>query len=147
MPVHAPESQPLAVSAPSLPPKGTGIKRLSRAFCNSLHGIGSALRHEAAFRQEGVAGLALVAAAFILPFDTQSRLLLVGVVFLVWITELLNSAIEWVVDYISLERHPFAKRAKDMGSGAVFLSLLLCALVWGLTLHSQWGELCAWWRG
>ncbi|MCC5841285.1 MAG: diacylglycerol kinase [Opitutales bacterium] len=128
----------------TLPAKGSGVKRVLHAGIYSLEGIGSALKHEAAFRQEAILALFMVPLALLLPVGVAAKAILVASVFLVLIVELLNSAVEWVVDYISLERHAFAKRAKDMGSAAVFLSLLNCGLLWALVLSAYWSEIRLW---
>lgn len=111
-----------------------------RAGGYSIHGLGSALRHEMAFRIEAACVLLLLPVAILLPVGILFKALLISSMLLVLIVELLNSAIEWVVDYISLERHPFAKRAKDMGSAAVMLCLINSGMMWllGLAAWQQW---------
>ena len=79
--------------------------------------------------------------AVILPVNAVSTAVMITALFLIVIAELLNSAIEWTIDDISLEKRPFAKRAKDMGSAAVFLAYINCAVVWGLILYSNWGRI------
>lgn len=116
------------------PHKSDGFRRVLNAAGYSLEGLGSAFKHEAAFRQEAILALIMVPLAIALPVGLVGAVLMISSVFFVLIVELLNSAVEWVVDYISLERHPFAKRAKDMASGAVFLSLLNVGIVWGLVI-------------
>ncbi|MCC5805365.1 MAG: diacylglycerol kinase [Opitutales bacterium] len=127
------------------PSNNRGVMRVIRATGYSLEGIGSALKHEAAFRQEFLLACLLVPVALLLPVGLLGKALLVAAVFLVLIVELLNSAVEWVVDYISTERHPFAKRAKDMGSAAVLLSLVHCGIVWGLVIAHDWERVAAMW--
>jgi len=122
-----------------LPKKGKGLGRVVRAFYYSMEGIGSSLKHEAAFRQEMILALILLPVALFLPTTVFAKALLISSLFLVLIVELLNSGIEWAIDYISLKNHPFAKRAKDMGSAAVFLSLLNCGVVWLLVLLETYG--------
>lgn len=122
------------------PVKGRGLKRVWRALGYSLEGIGSSLKHEAAFRQEAILVCVLVPVAVWLPVGLVWKAVLVGSMIWVLVVELLNSAIEWTVDYISTERHPFAKRAKDMGSAAVLLSLVNAALVWSLALWEAFGR-------
>ncbi|MEJ5209892.1 MAG: diacylglycerol kinase [Burkholderiales bacterium] len=112
----------------------SGLARIGRAFFYSLAGLRAALRHEHAFRQELVAAALLIPLSFFLPVHGTGRALMIGAVLLVLIVELLNSAVEAVVDRVSTEDHPLAKRAKDMGSAAVFLALLNVPLVWGLVL-------------
>lgn len=109
-----------------------GIRRLLAATGYSLAGLRAAWRHEAAFRQEVVLALVLAPLAFWLGQTSLQRLLLLGSCLLVLIVELLNSAIEAVVDRIGPELHELSGRAKDLGSAAVFLSLLLAAAAWAV---------------
>ncbi|MEO2216844.1 diacylglycerol kinase [Chromobacterium vaccinii] len=112
----------------------TGITRLVNAFGYSLDGLKAALRHEDAFRQLTILALILIPAAFIVHTTPLARALLVASSLATLIIELLNSAIEAAVDHTSLERHPLAKRAKDMGSAAQLLGLINLATVWGIVL-------------
>lgn len=112
----------------------TGLRRLINAVRYSADGLSAAFRHEDAFRQESFLAAVLIPAAFFMPTDGTGKALLVGSVLLVLIIELINSAVEATVDRISLERHPLAKRAKDIGSATVLLALLNLAAVWGLVL-------------
>jgi len=112
----------------------TGLRRLMNALGYSLQGMGSALRHEEAFRQEALLALVLVPTAFVVHVEAVARALMISSVVLVLVVELLNSAVEAAVDRISLENHRLAKRAKDIGSAAVFLSLINVAVVWALIL-------------
>lgn len=112
----------------------TGLQRIWNAFGYSLDGLSEAWRHENAFRQEVWLALVLIPAAFFMPVGGLGKALMVGSVLLVLVVELLNSAIEAVVDRISLEHHALAKRAKDAGSAAVMLSLVNVAAVWALAL-------------
>ena len=109
-----------------------GIGRLWRATCYSLAGIRAAWTHEAAFRQEGMLTMILAPAAFWLGGSTVERLLLLGSCLIVLITELLNSAVEAAIDRISDDQHRLSARAKDLGSAAVFISLWLAGITWGL---------------
>lgn len=119
-------------------PKGrTGIERLAYASVYSMQGFVAAVRHEAAFRQELVAAAIMLPAALWLGATWTERALLVGTVLIVLIVELLNSGLEAVVDRVSLDFHELSKRAKDYGSAAVMISLLLCALVWTAALWSR----------
>ncbi len=112
----------------------TGLVRIVKAAGYSWKGIRAAWRHEAAFRQEAVAALIAIVIACWLDVDAVSRVLLIGSVVMVIIVEILNSAIEAVVDRIGSEIHPLAGRAKDMGSAAVLLSILLAIFVWAMLL-------------
>lgn len=114
-----------------------GIARILAACRNTCDGLAWAWRSEAAFRQEVVViGIATVA-ALLLPVSGFQKLVLVGVLILVLIVEIINSAIEAIVDRISLERHPLSKVAKDMGSAAVALTLLLAVATWSVVLYSR----------
>ncbi|KMJ53718.1 MULTISPECIES: diacylglycerol kinase [Vogesella] len=113
----------------------TGLRRLLNAFGYSLDGLRAAFRHEDAFRQLSLLALLLVPLAlFVVDATPLARALLVASSIATLIIELLNSAIEAAVDHTSLERHPLAKRAKDMGSAAQLLGLVNLLLVWGLVL-------------
>jgi len=112
----------------------TGIRRLVNAFGYSMDGFKAAYQHEDAFRQEVWLSLVLIPLAFYLEAEALHRILMVGSVLLVMIVELLNSAVEAVVDRVSIERHALAKRAKDIGSAAVLLALINLGVVWGLIL-------------
>ena len=117
------------------PYKGkTGFRRLFNALFYSLDGFRAAFRHEDAFRQEVLLAALAVPLAFWLGKTAPERALMVGSVLLVLIVELLNSAIEAAVDRISLEHHHLIKRAKDMGSAAVLVSLINAAAVWAIVL-------------
>lgn len=112
----------------------TGMRRLMNAFGYSLEGFKAAFKHEDAFRQEVFLSLILIPLAFFLESEALHRILMIGSVFLVLIVELLNSAVEAVVDRVSIERHALAKRAKDIGSAAVFVALANVVMTWGLIL-------------
>lgn len=112
----------------------TGIRRLLNAFGYSLEGFKAAYKHEDAFRQEVLLSIILTPLAFYLGNNAIEIALMVASVLLVLIVELLNSAVEAVVDRVSIERHELAKRAKDIGSAAVFIALLILVVVWCLIL-------------
>lgn len=117
------------------PHKGkSGLRRVWNALFYSIDGIAAAFRHEDAFRQEALLALVLIPTAFFLPATGVGKALMIASVLLVLIVELLNSAVEAAVDRISLENHSLAKRAKDIGSAAVLVSLVNVATVWGLVL-------------
>ena len=111
-----------------------GVRRLLNAVRYSLQGLAAAFRHEEAFRLELLFAAVLVPAAFFVPVSGTGRALMIASVLLVLVIELINSALEAAVDRISLENHLLAKRAKDLGSAAVFLSLANAAAVWLLVL-------------
>jgi len=112
------------------PLNNTGVRRIWRALLFSLKGLRAAFRHEAAFRQEVALALVMVPAGLWLGQSALERLLLAGSVFFLMIVELLNSAVEAVVDRIGPEQHELAGMAKDMGSAAVLLTILLIAVTW-----------------
>lgn len=112
----------------------TGARRLWYALFHSLDGLRAALRHEAAFRQEALLAVVLIPVALFTPAAAAGKALMVASILLVLIVELLNSAVEAVVDRISLEHHALAKRAKDLGSAAVMLALIDVPVVWLLVL-------------
>lgn len=112
----------------------TGLKRILNAFNYSMDGLKAACRHEHAFRQELFLAVILIPLALYLEPGMIGRVLMIASVLLVLVVELLNSAIEAAVDRISLENHELIKRAKDMGSAAVFIALLNVAVTWGLVL-------------
>ena len=117
------------------PYKGkTGLRRLFNAFGYSLEGLKAAYKNEDAFRQEVKLAIVLIPLAIYLGEGGMERAIMIASVLLVIIVELLNSSIEATVDRISLENHLLAKRAKDIGSAAVLLSLVNLAVVWGLLL-------------
>jgi diacylglycerol kinase (ATP) len=117
------------------PHKGkTGLKRLLNAFRYSCSGIKEAYRNEDAFRQETLLAAILLPLAFWLDATAVGRALMIGSVLLLLIVELLNSAIEATVDRISLDDHRLAKRAKDIGSAAVLITIVDLILVWLLVL-------------
>ncbi len=111
-----------------------GLRRIWNALGYSLSGLRSAYRSENAFRQECWLALILIPTACILPVGGVGRALMIASVLLVLIVELANSAIEAVVDRISLERHVLSKHAKDVGSAAVLVALLNTVVVWSSVL-------------
>jgi diacylglycerol kinase (ATP) len=112
----------------------TGLARIWNAFFYSFAGLSAAFRHEDAFRQEVLVAAILIPLAFLLAGGAAARALMIGSVLLVLIVELVNSAIEATVDRVSLENHRLAKRAKDIGSAAVMLSLLNVVITWALLI-------------
>ena len=112
----------------------TGLDRIVHAFGYSCSGLRSAFRYESAFRQEATLAAVALPLAFLIGTHWTETALLVGSVVLVLIVELLNSAIEATVDRVSPEWNDLAKRAKDYGSAAVFLSLGLTATLWACAL-------------
>lgn len=133
--MSAPESTSSTTTGIETPPKGkTGLARIGWAFRYSLAGLSAAFRHEAAFRQEAMLAALLIPIALLLPVNATGKALMIASVLLVLIVELINSAIEAVVDRISTDRHPLSMRAKDIGSAAVLIALLNVLSVWTLVL-------------
>ncbi|WP_274019905.1 diacylglycerol kinase [Vibrio parahaemolyticus] len=111
-------------------PGKTGIRRVMDATGYSIKGLKAAWTHEAAFRQELVLTLVLSISAFFLPVTTLERVLMISSLLLILIVELINSAVEAVVDRVSDDWHELSGRAKDIGSAAVFVALILALFVW-----------------
>jgi len=111
-----------------------GLRRVLSAFGYSLAGLRAAVRHEAAFRQELALGLPLIALALFIAPSRWAALAMTGSIALVWVVELLNSALEALADAVSVERHPLLGRAKDLGSAAVMLALALAVATWAVAL-------------
>jgi diacylglycerol kinase (ATP) len=131
--------------------RGTGarssalrLNRIWHATRYSLHGLRAAYHHEAAFRQELILAALLIplalALALLSPLSWTQCALLIASVLLILLVELLNSAIESVVDRISGDHHALSKRAKDTGSAAVFVSIVNCGVVWVLVLMDTVGD-------
>ena len=117
------------------PYKGkTGLKRLVNAFGYSIAGTLAAFKHEDAFRQEVILAAILTPIAIYYGETAIDQALMISSLFLIIIVELLNSSIEATVDRISVKHHKLAKRAKDIGSAAVFFSLINAAVIWFLIL-------------
>ena len=114
-----------------------GLIHAWRATGIALQGLRAAWQHEDAFRQEVLIAVIAIPAALLLPATPLGKALMIASILLVLIVELLNSALETAVDHTSLERHPLAKRAKDIASAAVFLSIVNAFVVWGLVLFGR----------
>jgi len=114
----------------------SSIRRLFKALGYSWDGLRVAAKNEASFQLEIAFSIVLIPVAFFLHVGVPGKALLIGSVLLVLIVELLNTAVEAIVDRISLEPHPLAKKAKDTGSAAVFLTIILACCVWGTILFS-----------
>ncbi|WP_145555901.1 diacylglycerol kinase [Yersinia canariae] len=119
--------------------QSTGLTRVYKAAGYSVKGLVAAWRNEAAFRQESVAAILAIILAFWLDVDAIARILLIASVVLVIIIEVINSAIEAVVDRIGSEFHELSGRAKDMGSAAVFLAIMLALFIWITVLWQHVG--------
>lgn len=116
----------------------SGLKRIFSALFNSLDGLRTAWRLEHAFRQELGVAIPGIIVALLLPVTLLERVALIAVLVLMLITELVNSAIEAVVDRISLDHHELSKNAKDLGSAAVMLAVALAVLTWAVILGALW---------
>lgn len=113
-------------------PGNTGLRRVINATFFSMAGLRTAWQSEAAFRQECLLAVVLIPAGVWLGQDAVQRALLVGTCLLVLIVELLNTAVEYVVDRVGTDHHRLSGQAKDLGSAAVFVSLALTLIVWVL---------------
>jgi diacylglycerol kinase (ATP) len=125
-------------SAETPPVKRRNFTNFLSSVRFALDGFFAALRHEPSFREDLAFVILLTPLAIVLPINAVSTAVMMASLFLIIIVELLNSAVEWTIDYISTEHHPMAKRAKDMASAAVFLSYVNCAVVWGIIIFSNW---------
>ena len=114
-----------------------GLTHVLRATGLALQGLHEAWQHEDAFRQEVLVAVVAIPVALLLPASSLGQALMIASILLVLIVELLNSALETAVDHTSLEQHPLAKRAKDIASAAVFLSILNALVIWGLVLFKH----------
>jgi len=114
-----------------------GLTHAWRATGIAWQGLRAAWHHEDAFRQEALVAAIAIPVALFLPANLLGKVLMIASILLVLIVELLNSALEATVDHTSLEKHPLAKRAKDIASAAVMLSIVNALVVWGLVLF--WG--------
>ena len=121
-------------------PGKTGLTRIIHAFGYSMKGFKAAFKYESAFRQEVALLVVLIPAAIWLGQSSTEYIFLIGSLLLVLIVELLNSAVEAVVDRIGDEMHKLAGRAKDMGSAAVFVSLVNVFLVWGFVVYDRFSN-------
>ena len=120
-------------------PGATGVIRIVKATKYSYLGIRAALKNEAAFRQESALAVIMIIASIFLANSTEQFVLLLSGPFIVMIAEILNSAIEAIVDRIGNEYHELSGRAKDMGSAAVFIALTYTVISWGLIIMSNYG--------
>ncbi|GGE78910.1 diacylglycerol kinase [Massilia psychrophila] len=115
----------------------SGLKRIVAAFSYSMDGFKAAWRNEHAFRQEMLVTVIGTVTALSMKISAFEKLMLVAVLVFVLVVELINSALEAVVDRVSLEPHPLSKNAKDLGSAAVALSIGIALAVWGVVLFNR----------
>lgn len=120
-------------------PHNTGVRRIINAFFFSMAGLRAAWINEAAFRQECALVVVLTPVGLWLGTNAVERALLIASIVSVLIVELLNSAVEATVDRVGTDRHQLAGRAKDLGSAAVFVSLMLTTMIWGLIAWERFG--------
>lgn len=123
------------------PTKERDFRNFFQSIGYAIDGFLAAVRHEPSFREDLLFVIILTPLAIILPVNAVSTALMIASLFLIVIAELLNSAVEWTIDDISMEKRPFAKRAKDMGSAAVFIAYINCIIVWGIILFSNWNRI------
>lgn len=122
---------------PSMPAKKKGLARIWAATVYSAEGLRACFRSEEAFRIESILSVFLITLAFILGETAHETAMLLFPIVLVLLVELLNSAIEAVVDRVSLDYHELSKKAKDIASGAVFVSLMTFLLIWSVLLFDR----------
>lgn len=116
-----------------------GLQRLINATHYSMKGFAAAYRHEAAFREEVLLAAILIPAALLLRLPAVESVLLIGSVLLLMLVEILNSGLEAVVDRIGPEFHPLSGRAKDLGSAAVFIAIVILCTTWAfIALPAAW---------
>lgn len=115
----------------------SGLGRIMPAMGYAIAGLKAAYKHEHAFRQEFVLVIIGTVVALVLNISAYQKLFLISVLVFVLIVELFNSAIEAIVDRVSLERHPLSKNAKDMGSAAVMLAIFMAVAAWGVVLFTR----------
>ncbi|MBC3931693.1 diacylglycerol kinase [Undibacterium curvum] len=115
----------------------SGLRRIFSAFFYSVDGFRAAWRNEHAFRQELVLVIIGIIIALLLPVSAFEKLMMIAVLLQILVVELINSAIEAVVDRVSLERHRLSKNAKDFGSAAVLLTLIMAIATWAVVLINR----------
>ena len=117
--------------------KKKGIKRLANAFYYSIAGFKSAWKNEEAFRQEIIIAIFIIPAGLLIGETFTQKAILVGVYFIIPLVELINSAIEAIVDRVGTEHHELSGRAKDLGSASVFLSICIALITWALIVFGR----------
>ncbi len=127
--------------------KRRNLRKFFASIRYSVDGFLAAIKHEFSFREDFLFVILLVPFAVILPINAVSTAVMIGSLLLIMVVELLNSSIEWVIDYLRPEQHPLAKRIKDMGSAAVFVAYINCIVIWAILLwpsNSVWERLADW---
>ena len=123
--------------------KHRSVRNFFSSVSYAIEGFFAALKHEPSFREGLIFAILITPLAVILPVNAVSTALMIASLILILIVELLNSAIEWTMDYLRPEQHPLAKRVKDMASAAVFLSYINCVVIWVIML---WPSNAVWVR-
>ncbi|MBI5381428.1 MAG: diacylglycerol kinase [Opitutae bacterium] len=127
--------------------KRRSVRNFFASVKYSIEGFFAALKHEPSFREDIIFAVCLIPVAIILPVNAVSTAIMIASLFLIIIVELLNSSIEWIIDYLRPEQHPVAKRIKDMASAAVFVSYINCIVVWAVLLwpsNAVWARIVEW---
>ena len=145
----APPSSPPPPSPPAEESelKQRNLRNFVASVRYSIDGFFAAIKHEPSFREDFIFVILLVPFAIILPVNAVSTAVMIASLLLIMIVELLNSAIEWTIDYLRPEIHPLAKRVKDMASAAVFVSYINCVVVWIVLLwpsNAVWRRIGDW---
>ncbi len=133
--------------AEPIEPKRRSVRNFFASVQYAIEGFFAALKHEPSFREGLLLVLLLTPLAIILPLNAVSTALMIGALILILIVEMINSAIEWTIDYLRPEQHPLAKRIKDMASAAVFISYINCIVIWVIMLwpgNAVWQRLEDW---
>ncbi len=138
-----------SVSSPEEPiePKRRNVRNFFASVRYAIEGFFAALKHEPSFREGLIFVLLLTPFTIILPINAVSTAMMLSTLILILIAEMINSAIEWTIDYLRPEQHPLAKRIKDMASAAVFLSYINCIIVWMIMLwpsNAVWDRIEHW---
>jgi diacylglycerol kinase (ATP) len=138
---------PTATDGESTELKQRSLRNFFASVRYSIDGFFAALKHEPSFREDFIFVILLIPFAIILPVNAVSTAVMIASLLLIMIVELLNSAIEWTIDYLRPEIHPLAKRVKDMASAAVFISYINCVVVWVILLwpsNAVWERIGDW---
>ncbi len=141
---------PVPTEPPPVAIKRRNVRNFIASLRYGLEGFWAAWKHEPSFREDLLFAALLVPFAIVLPVNAVSTALMIASLILIMIVELLNSAIEWTIDYVRPELHPMAKRIKDMASAAVFLSYINCVIVWIIMLwpsNAVWRRIGDWFAG
>lgn len=147
MPNEEAKISPTTSDAAGPESKQRNLRNFFASIRYSVDGFFAAMKHEPSFREDFLFVILLVPFAIILPVNAVSTAVMIASLLLIMVVELLNSAIEWTIDYLRPEQHPLAKRVKDMGSAAVFLTYINAVVVWVILLwpsNTVWERLSNW---